>query len=240
MDIRLALLTGVDIPVPECQIAIHQPTIKEISMIGENDFFVGVQCLCLYKSMFIEDKNVLDEVNNFQIFMTVVMSKEEKEKKISVIQVLSILFPGFKALFTPRSLILQKGEIAVTIDESNFEILQDYLRQIFCSNSGSMDQQAFNPVDEKAREIAEKLMRGRQRVAAQKGGSNSSVFSKYLSILSVGLPMSMAELTNLTMFQIYDLMERYSLYTNWDIDIRTRLAGGKPDSQPDNWMKDIH
>jgi hypothetical protein len=76
MDIRLALLTGVDIPVPECQIAIHQPTIKEISMIGENDFFVGVQCLCLYKSMFIEDKNVLDEVNNFQIFMTVVMSKE--------------------------------------------------------------------------------------------------------------------------------------------------------------------
>jgi hypothetical protein len=83
-------------------------------------------------------------------------------------------------------------------------------------------------------------MRGRQRVAAQKGGSNSSVFSKYLSILSVGLPMSMAELTNLTMFQIYDLMERYSLYTNWDIDIRTRLAGGKPDSQPDNWMKDIH
>jgi hypothetical protein len=240
MDIRLALLTGVDIPVPECQIAIHQPTIKEISMIGENDFFVGVQCLCLYKSMFIEDKNVLDEVNNFQIFMTVVMSKEEKEKKISVIQVLSILFPGFKALFTPRSLILQKGETAVTIDESNFEILQDYLRQIFCSNSGSMDQQAFNPADEKAREIAEKLMRGRQRVAAQKGGSNSSVFSKYLSILSVGLPMSMAELTNLTMFQIYDLMERYSLYTNWDIDIRTRLAGGKPDSQPDNWMKDIH
>jgi hypothetical protein len=240
MDIRLALLTGVDIPVPECQIAIHQPTIKEISMIGENDFFVGVQCLCLYKSMFIEDKNVLDEVNNFQIFMTVVMSKEEKEKMISVIQVLSILFPGFKALFTPRSLILQKGETAVTIDESNFEILQDYLRQIFCSNSGSMDQQAFNPADEKAREIAEKLMRGRQRVAAQKGGSNSSVFSKYLSILSVGLPMSMAELTNLTMFQIYDLMERYSLYTNWDIDIRTRLAGGKPDSQPDNWMKDIH
>jgi len=30
------------------------------------------------------------------------------------------------------------------------------------------------------------------------------------------------------------------LYTNWDIDIRSRLAGAKPDSQPDNWMKNIH
>ena len=34
-DYRLALMTGVDIPVPELQIAIHQPTIEEISLIGE-------------------------------------------------------------------------------------------------------------------------------------------------------------------------------------------------------------
>nr|DAF40483.1 MAG TPA: hypothetical protein [Caudoviricetes sp.]DAT10090.1 MAG TPA: hypothetical protein [Caudoviricetes sp.] len=39
---------------------------------------------------------------------------------------------------------------------------------------------------------------------------------------------------------MYDLIERLSLYTNWDLDVRTRLAGGKPDQQPDNWMKNIH
>ena len=104
-----------------------------------------------------------------------------------------------------------------------------------------MDQQAFNPANEKAREIAEKLMRGRQRVAAQRGSSNTSVFMKYISILTIGLSsMSLQDLTDLTMFQLYDLIERYTLYLNWDIDVRTRLAGGKPDSQPDNWMKDIH
>jgi len=42
------------------------------------------------------------------------------------------------------------------------------------------------------------------------------------------------------MFQLYDLIERYNLYINWDLDIRSRLAGGKPDSRPDNWMKNIH
>ena len=55
MDIRLALMAGTDIPVPECQLVIHQPTISEISFIGEEDFFIGVQTLCLNKTMFIQD-----------------------------------------------------------------------------------------------------------------------------------------------------------------------------------------
>jgi len=29
----------------------------------------------------------------------------------------------------------------------------------------------------------------------------------------------------LTIFQIYDLLERYTLFINWDIDVRSRLAG---------------
>ena len=79
------------------------------------------------------------------------------------------------------------------------------------------------------------------RVNAQNGGENSSIFSRYLSLLTIGLgSMSLQDLSNCTMFQLYDLFERYMLFINWDIDVRTRLAGGKPDSQPDNWMKNIH
>ena len=52
MDINLALMSGIDIPVPECQLVIHQPTISEISFIGEEDVFVGVPTLCLNKTMF--------------------------------------------------------------------------------------------------------------------------------------------------------------------------------------------
>ena len=46
MDVRLALMTGNDIPIPECQLVLHQPTIKEIAFLGETDFFIGVQTLC--------------------------------------------------------------------------------------------------------------------------------------------------------------------------------------------------
>lgn len=241
MDYRLAMMCGTDIPVPECQIVVHQPRIKEIALIGEQEFFVGAQCLCLNKSMFVEGKDVLANTNNFQIFMTIMSQKEARDKRDAVKQVFTILFPQYKILVTPQSLVAQTENGNITIDENNFEYLQNVLRMIFCSKNGPMDQQAFNPANDKAKEIAEKLMRGRQRIAQENGSSNASVFSQYLSILTIGLnSMSLQDLTDLTMFQLYDLIERYNLYINWDLDIRSRLAGGKPDSRPDNWMKNIH
>ena len=123
MDTRLALMTGCDYPIPECQLTLHQPTIKEIGLIGENDFFTGSQCLSIYKSMFVtEDKSALDNINNFQIFMTVMRDKESMEKKHSVLQVLTLFFPKYdKVLFTPQSLLFQSKEGNVVIDENNFD-----------------------------------------------------------------------------------------------------------------------
>ena len=239
MDKRLALMCGTDVPIPECQLTIHQPKIREIALIGEADFFSGVQCLCLNKSMFVKDESLLGDTNNFQIFMTIMSEKEAADKKFAVQSVCTLLFPKYKVMFTPRSIILS-GENQIMIDETNFEFLQSTISDICCLKTGPMDQQAFNPADKKAREIAEKLMRGRQRVAAQKGENNISIFSQYLSILAIGSGISLQEGVELTMFQLYDLIERYMLYVNWDMDARFRLAGGKPDSQPDNWMKNIH
>ena len=241
LDLRLALMSGIDIPIPECQLVLHQPTIKEIAYIGEKNFFVGVQCLNIRKSMISQGESLLADTNNFQIFMTVMAEPSEVEKKEAVKQVLQLLFPSYKVSFTPRSLLFVGTELTATVDEMNFDALQQVVRQALCVNSGPMDQQTFNPANEKAREIAEKLMRGRQRVAALKGEDNASIFAQYLSILTVGLEsMSLHDCLNLTMYQLFDLMERYSLYVNWDIDIRSRLAGGKPDTKPDNWMKNIH
>ena len=241
MDYRLAMMCGCDLPVPQCQIAVHQPRIKEIGMIGEQDFFIGAQCLTINSSMFVQDKALLPDVNNFQIFMMIMNDKETRDKKVSTLQVLQILFPDYKPMMTPRSLILNRDGKQTLIDETNFEYLQDILRLVFCTKTGSMDQQAFNPGNDKAREIAQKLMRGRERIAAQNGSSNTSVFSQYLSVLTVGLnSMSIQDMADLTIYQLYDLVERFNLYLAWDLDIRSRLAGGKPDKHPDNWMKNIH
>lgn len=240
MDIRLALMCGTDIPVPELQVTVHQPRIKEIALIGEQDFFVAVQCLNVNKDQLRQDNLLLQNTNNFQIFMTIMLEKETRDKKDAVVALLTLMFPKYKILFTPRSIMLQ-GENSIMIDEDNFEALQNISKQVFCVNNKNNQEQGFNPANEAARKIAEKLMRGRQRVAELNGQANASIFSQYLSTLTIGLSsMSLQELMDLTMFQLYDLVERYQLYISWDIDIRSRLAGAKPDDKPDNWMKNIH
>ena len=241
MDYRLALMTGVDIPVPECGLTLHQPTIQEISMIGEEQFFIGVQVLCVDKNMYTQGEIASLEMTNFQIFMMIMNEKTQLAKKTAVFQLLGLLFPWYNPMITPRALLLNKNGENSIIDEDNFEFLQAIFSQLFCLSASAQD--SFNPGNDAAKKIADKLMRARQRVAAQKKAENGdgSVFAQYLSILTIGLDsMSLSDLAHLTMYQLYDLVERYKLYVNWDLDIRQKLAGGKPDSSPDNWMKIIH
>lgn len=241
MDTRLALMCGIDIPVPECQLIIHQPSIKEIALLGEKEFFIGVQTLCIDKKMISSDKVLLDNTTNFQIFMMIMCEKQTADKKLAVQQLFQLILPQYRLSFTPKTLLLTGEKGIAHIDETNFEYLQEAVIQIFCIHSAPGDQGTFNPADEAARKIAEKLMRGRQRVAEQKGEANVSVLSQYLSVLTVGIPsMSLQSLMDLTLYQLYDLIERYNLYISWDIDIKSRLAGAKQDNKPDNWMKNIH
>lgn len=241
MDIRLALMCGTDIPIPECQLVIHQPKIKEIALIGERDFFTGYQTLLVNRNMIQQGENVPVNITNFQIFMTIMKEKEGLEKKEAVLQLFTLLLPDYQVTFLPSSIILSgKGDTA-TVDENNFEAFQEILKLIFCFNSSRQDQTTFNPGNEQARQIAEKLMRGRARVAAQNGQANASIFSQYLSVITVGInSMSLQDAMDLTMYQMFDLIERYALYVDWDIDIRARLAGASPEGKPDNWMKNIH
>ena len=240
-DIRLALMCGTDIPIPECQLILHQPKLKEIALIGEKEFFTGIQTLCINKNMINQGETLLANTNNFQIFMTIMQEKETIDKKEAIKQLFPLIFPKQQLMLTPRSIILKNDNENIVIDESNFETFQSIIGQVFCINTGPMDTRAFNPADKKAKEIADKLMRARQRVAAQKKDGDGSIFAQYISTLTVGLSsMSIEDCTNLTMFQLFDLVERYMLWVNWDLDIKSRLAGGKPDKPPENWMKNLH
>ena len=86
-------------------------------------------------------------------------------------------------------------------------------------------------------------MNARKKIAAIKAQEqgNNSMIGQYLSVLTVGISsMSLKDCVELTIYQLYDLIERYMLYINWDLDIRSRLAGAKNDKPVENWMKSIH
>ena len=237
-------MAGTDIPLPQLSLVFHAPTIKEIALMGETKFFEALHYLCLEKEMIIQDEFLLSSLNNFQVLMKVLGQPENKEKKGSVITLLGIMFPDYQTIITNNSIILTRAENTALIDEKNFEEFQKVLRKALCVDSVfQRDNIVYKPGNDKAREIAAKLMRGRQKVAEIKSreASNESVFARYISILVIGTnTLTVEDCINLNVFQLFDLMERYNAYLEWDIDLRVRLAGGKPDKEVESWMRNLH
>lgn len=244
IDYRLPLMVGIDIPVPELQLTIHVPTIKDIAYMGEQEFFSAIQYICLNKESLVQDETLLASLTNFQVLMKVLEQSQDKNKKTAIITLLKLLFPEYVAMITPNSIVLTvmgESNRTVLIDDSNFEAFQQVVREALCVNSLFQgDNVVYNPVNDAAKKIADKIMRGRQRVAAQKGANGDSILTRYISILTVAKIVSIEDCSNLNMFQLFDLMERYTNFVEWDTDLRVRLAGGKPDKQVESWMKELH
>lgn len=243
MKLCLSLLAGVDIPIPECQLVLHQPTLREIALVGEEQFFSGVSLLCIDKSIYRgeEFKAQIAQLNNFQVLLSILEDKKTSDKKLAVQQVLQLLFPEFKILLTPRAFMFNQGSENLMIDESNFDSFQQVCRQVFCIKNNMTDN--FNPANAAAAKIAEKILKARQKVAQLKAEEqkDASVLAQYISILTVGVSsMPLDSVLSLTLFQMHDLVERFSLYQRWRIDLDVRMAGGNPDKETEDWTKSIY
>ena len=203
-------------------------------------FFTGIQLLALNKELYIEDEDMLSQVSNFQLFIEIMNQTELAERREAVLQVLTLILPQEKVIFTPRSMMFNSSDKNIIIDEGNFETFQHLIKTIFCLSKS--DNDSFNPQGKKAKEIAKKLLKGRQIAAQQNAQQNGgSMFGRYLSVLTVGIgSMRLQDCCELTMYQLYDLLERYMLYVNWDMEIRARMAGAKGDKPIEDWMKNIH
>lgn len=213
--------------------------------MGESDFFTSTQYLCVDKEALIQDESLLASLTNFQVLMKVLEQSENKMKKENIITLLLLLFPDRRAAILPNNIILAcEGLPPVSINDSNFEAFQDIVKKVLCLNSMFQgDNVIYNPANAAAKAIADKLMAGRRKVAQLKGeqnNSNQSVLTRYLSILEVAKIVSPDKSLDLTLFQVFDLIERYSAYVEWDVDQKVRLAGGKPEKTVDNWMRDLY
>ena len=112
---------------------------------------------------------------------------------------------------------------------------------MFCLKSCG-DGDDYNPSGEFAKKIAEKLKERKRRLAEQKGSSAGkiAIFSRYISILSVGEQKDMNSLLQYTVYQLFDEFQRYEMKVGFDYYIQAKMAGAKDLKEVDDWMKDIH
>ena len=243
---KLLLLSGNDIPFPAATVNIHQLRLKEISLLTEPIFYKACGVLTFDKEkIYSKDKNDLEGLTNFDIIMSIMTEKNDpriKQQQVSVKMLFAMLFPDYKITFTKNGIVLVKeGEKEMhIIRKEDFQDFVNIIKEIFCLSSSS--QEDYNPANDKAREIAEKLRRGRAAAAAAKGEDQSeiSILSRYVSILAVGNHKDINTLMNYTVYQLYDEFGRYELKLSNDFYIKAKMAGAEGLKEVDNWMKDIH
>lgn len=243
-NLLLQLMAGIPIPIRELQLTISQPKIKDIAYMGETEFFSAMQYICINKESVVQDKSVLQVLTNFQVFMKVLQTTDIKN---AINNLLALLFPDYACMIIPgRSILFSSEEIPepILIDDNNFDILQSYMKEVLCVNSLLQgDNIVYKPANEAAQRIANKIMEGRRKIAQIKSKENAgtSILTRYISILTIGTnTLSIQDCLDLTLFQLFDLVERYTAWVNWDTDLRLRLAGGKPDKEVETWMKDLY
>ena len=244
----LILLSGNDIPFPEAKVIVHQPTLKEIAYIGEEAFFVGCGFLDFSKDLLpTEDKNKLTNIDDFDIFMTIVTNrnKETKQTIDCAFLVLSLIFPLYKIEVRKDAIVLKEANNEEhVINRDNFSALKEIVKTIFNLNLGKDKSEQYNPSGDMAKRIAEKFKKRHEKLMQlanekDKNTKRISILSRYASILAVGLQKDLKSLMNYTVCQLYDEFQRFQLKVQWDAYIQARIAGAKDLDEVDNWMIDL-
>jgi hypothetical protein len=245
---RLMLDTKANIPFPAAQLTIVQPSIKDISLLGEeSNFLVSVNALTKnYRA--IKDNFDLSQLSNFEIFMTMMMEKDANVQKIKqdVEQMLSLLFPNHQIMMTPQSIILMNEEKkSFLIDANNFDAFADIIYDMFClRNFHGDDFDDYNPGGDRARALVEKFRKKRELLAELKRerGENSSLMSvleRYISILAVGERKDKNQLAEYSVFQLVDEFKRFQLKETFDFTFQAKMAGAQKIKDAKDWMGDI-
>lgn len=237
----LLLLSKNDIPFIGAQINIHQPTIKEIALIGEDNFFSGCEMLNFSKEILSEQDRInLAKLTNFEILMSIMNDKNSSSHKnrIGAIMVLTLLFPGYEIHVLPREIDICKEDEHHYLNNDNFESFKEILVAMFCLKKPESE---YNPGGDLAKRISDKLKKGKERKTRDLGEKQKiDVLSRYSSVLSVGMQIDLNTILDYSVYQLFDAYQRYELKVYSDSTFEAKLAGAKDIKDADNWMKDIH
>ena len=237
----LLFLSGNEIPFIGAQLIIHQPTIKEIGLIGEEAFFTGCQLLNFSKNLLNEEDKVhLEDKTNFDILIAILREQNAvmQKNRNCVNMVLALMFPDYKISMQQDCILLEKEDIQYQINSNNFEEFKEIISIMFHLKQD--DSATFNPSGALASRIAAKLQKRHQKLAEDKPDKKIDILSRYISILSVAQHKDMNILLNYTLYQLFDEFKRNELKMGYDMYVKAQLAGAKDLKEVEDWMQDIH
>lgn len=241
-------LSGGQVAIPECGIFITPPTAKQIAQYGEDKFFNAMSLATKLEDIASEVKQGnpgLSRYDNFQILMIILHEQEELEEIF--ISFFGLICPHFTISFGDKSIdFTAEGSEYVNgrIHTYNYQAIKTVLSELFLPQEVGSEE--YNPANEAAAKIAEKLRKAKEQIKnARKSDKddNTSIIALYISTLAVGMCMNINELYSYTLFQIYDVYNRYWLKSKYDMYMKistTPMMDTSQMEEPRQWAQNLY
>lgn len=244
MNNQLLYFTDNDIPFSSAKMVIHNPSIKELGLIGENTFRVATYLiLYLVKDLKSQGNFNLEGKEDFDIFIEVINQKDAKsiEYKNDFLSLLALIFPKYMLHIRKNDIqcvpVGKEDKEMHFIDKTNFQDFQQIVYNMFASekdNSGG-----YNPSDLRASKIADKLRKMKRKESFSAQNNDVSIYKRYASIMSIGMQMDVNIFLNYTVRQIETQFKRYTLWSQWDAHFKMKLAGATGLDDIEDWMQEV-
>lgn len=254
---ELLLMTGGEILLRDPLVKIQQPTIKQIALKGENEFFRSMNIFYINPEPLIEFINQLKTLRKDEkeilletitaydnlLFMMQASTADgtDKYKIVELTQsAFDLLTPEYRFNFDPQkqemSLISLKDSHSIFVDRELFMKIKNVAEQIFLLDKffGNSEKEELSPA---AQKIADKIAESERKIKEMNGEKEEgSYFARILSIM--GMHGDLDYLSNLTVYQLHNQFERFNLFTNYNQSVRASLAGATNVELVD-WYKKI-
>ena len=259
---KLSVISGQPIPIVSLGDVVHQPKIKDIAAMGEEDYFFSLSVINQsdkdrFKENILQDKKDLtfDELRelemelnfnyntNYSIFQFFCSSSDNKTRNI-IESLFYIIFPNLSSIqWTPRMGVIfnfQNKETKVLTEES-FDELREIVYNIFTYKTNGDKEKDFNPVNGLAQQIADKIQKAKEMRAAQgpRRTEEDSFLADVCSILAASTNSTLLEIMELTYPQLMIQYERSTLLMNFTNQMRVSAFGGIKSEDLIDWTRSL-
>jgi len=239
IDLELKLLAGEPIHVDESIGFLKPLTVREIVKEGYTKYLKYLNILTLKKEDLIGEEGKDIDLSLFGIILAI----EEEEIIQEMKNAVEFFFKEESVVLKDDGILLiNEGENQKIIYDGNFDKFSEVIKfqnSLKKVNGESVEVEAT----EKAKEIKEKLSKSREQIAMIKQSENDENneldFTDILSsVSSMSNSINKLNVFDLTVYQLYDEFKRLDLIEQYDISIKSMLAGAK-DVKLKHWSSKI-
>ena len=234
-----------EIPCVELGLTIHNPSIEEISMVGETSFFKGLRVLTFSKKDLsgLLSEELLDDATDFSLLMFIINTQENAHFRKDVEKVFQLIFPNYQILIKTDSILISDVEkkTMTFLREGNFAEFVEIIKVVFDLKNQKDDE--FNPANKATEKLIEQIKRGREKIKREKEAfkdkKDENVLANLVSIMSVGMGIDINVLKKYTVIQLLNAFERYQLKLASDRYFMAKVQGAEGLDEPEDWYKSL-